>query len=374
LIGFDGFAFEQELGIDPTSATGGWRADEHERFKFLVQSYTSKQRSHASLVDRLRLEFSARHSAAAITAHEQWLELRRYYTDARRITMTNLAAQRAQLFEAATRTLELAYRQVEDAKQHEAEVARLEHRRKVVHRRLDELQAAAAERAQRQADEAAEEAELMEQIRRAEAEQAAEVRQERKARLAEYYRQKEEMEARKQAALAEQQRHEAEEASLRMEYNTHRVQYRQTERTNKEEQARRAKEAEEYQRLIADVRLEALRMTVRSTLNVEDDPSRVLRDTSVSKLHRDTSASDDLAARAPLVTVHGYSSDTLFKDKRFRLASELRDRGLHDTEAGLRAIMMARPHQPTRADSYTSKDSIFHMSAQRAAAAAMASQ
>lgn len=358
------------MGIDPTSSTGGWRADEHERFKFLVQSYTSKQRSHASLVDRLLLEFGARHSAADISAHEKWLDLRRLYVDNRRIALSTLDAQRTELFASASRALELAHKQIEEAREHQAEVARQEHRRKNLHRKLDELHAKAAERAQRQAEEAAAEAELMEKIRHAEAEQAAEARQERKARLAEYYRQKEEMQARKQAALAEQQQMEAEEAALRAEYNSHRVQYRQSERATKEEHARHAKEAEEFQRLVADVRLEALRMTVRSTLNVEDDPSRVLRDTSVSKLHRDTSAADDMPARAPLVAVHGYASDTLFNDKRFRLAAELRDRGLHDTPAGLRAIMMARPHQPARADSYTSKDSIFHMSVQRAAASA----
>ena len=69
-----------------------------------------------------------------------------------------------------------------------------------------------------------------------------------------------------------------------------------------------------------------------------------------------------LPAQNPLVQVHGYSDETIFKDSRFKVSMALKERGLLDTEAGARAFMQAKPRTNPRLDSFTSVENQFHLS------------
>ena len=141
--------------------------------------------------------------------------------------------------------------------------------------------------------------------------------------------------------LAEQERRE-----LDCEYNAMRVRARQEEFLEKQGSIRQAREAKEVQREAALARLRALALSVAPEVAI--DPNRALQATVSSGFHIDGNAYNN--ARAPLINVSGYSDERLMEDPRFKLATVLREKGLHDTAYGLQAIMRAAPAQLPRLD------------------------
>jgi hypothetical protein len=352
---------KQALSIDPDSATGGWNHDAHFKFKALLETYALQNRSRASLNDRLRLEFPHM-SSSCIAAHRSWIEMRKKHDGQSRAIRKAFAEQKQDIVASARHSIESAEQLMKEARDREKENLSHEIRRDQIHRRLDQLQLEASERdaSRRELQEYQER--LSAEIRRLEHAHKEEERHEKRQLLEQYHRKKRELQIRAEQWRMAEELAEQERRELDGEYNTVRVRVRQEEFAEKQDSIRQAREAKEMQREAAMARLRALAISVAPEVAI--DPNRVLQATISSGLHIDGNAYYN--ARAPLVNVSGYSDERLMEDPRFKLATVLREKGLHDTAYGLQAIMRAAPAQLPRLDAYTSKDSSFHMSAVRA--------
>ena len=92
---------------------------------------------------------------------------------------------------------------------------------------------------------------------------------------------------------------------------------------------------------------------------MEDNPERLRFETKSFLSRKESSWEDALPACAPLVNVNGYADSVLMKDNRFKLQMMLQEKGLHQTEAGLQAMMAASTRTAPRPEAFTSKDSIL---------------
>ncbi|DBA96523.1 hypothetical protein WJX77_003822 [Trebouxia sp. C0004] len=168
--------------------------------------------------------------------------------------------------------------------------------------------------------------------------------QHNKQQLALYHTAQEAARADAHAAATLQAEEKAAQAQLQSQLNQERVSFRQTEAANKEQL--RAKKAmtllcEEQQKI---ARLDMLRAQVQ--VHVEADPGRAMAATAASSAQE---ASHD-PAFAP---VNGYTTETLLKDKRFKVLEALRQQSLHNTGYAKQALLAVSPSTIPRRDTLT---------------------
>ena len=128
------------------------------------------------------------------------------------------------------------------------------------------------------------------------------------------------------------------------------MEVRKREYQNKLSRQQEQQREEEERRRRQQERLCALRALVAP--KVESDPTRVWKPTEASSAlgPEDEQEAQDSQAFRP---IHGYTSNELYKDSRFKLTERLAAAGLHTTVAGRQAIALAQTAKPTRPDNLT---------------------
>ncbi|GAQ82074.1 hypothetical protein KFL_000990240 [Klebsormidium nitens] len=144
-----------------------------------------------------------------------------------------------------------------------------------------------------------------------------------------------EQEATKGRALRE------ETTKAEAQLNAERVEFRRRAHAKKVDQLRRAAAASEAREREKEERLAKLRAQV--AVQVEADKARVLQPTAAML------AAEAAAKESELFPVHGFTTEELMRDKRFRLGLVLREAGLHNTAAGRDALISAAP-KPRKPD------------------------
>ncbi|KAJ9520978.1 hypothetical protein QJQ45_022703, partial [Haematococcus lacustris] len=397
------------------SATGGWPADQHSQFVALRERYwreaASRGTGREAVLRKLHLVMPG-WTFQQLLAHDDWLAahkttqiqlqcrgnavlclLRCWRLQRKRKDLVDawcreraqfLEDSKALLQEASDCAVAQAQAAVDKCVQHTTHLTfsllhELERER--VHEQLAEHVAQAAHAAALEAAEAAAAAPLLAAAKEAALQAAAAEAAARKLKVAEY-RARLELQHREAAtaaaALAERA---AEQAAQQASYNRERLQWRQAEQACKEEKAREAKEAQEREAQAREERLARLRALVAP--DVAADPARLL-------LPTDASSAVDEATPGAFRPMHGYTSEQMFRDPRFKVRpaslcphlhsfdasryaiatsmasvalypgtcasqvmSALQSAGLHNTEYGRKVIAAVSPAIPTRPDNLT---------------------
>ncbi|KAL3132532.1 hypothetical protein ABBQ32_009074 [Trebouxia sp. C0010 RCD-2024] len=144
-----------------------------------------------------------------------------------------------------------------------------------------------------------------------------------------------------QAAADAQSEEEALQARVLFQANLERVVFRQAATAHKDQQRLEQALLLQQQQHDREDRLDQLRAQVR--VEVEADPDRARAPTVAS-------AAQDAEPAAAFAPVHGYTTETLLKDKRFKVLEALRQQSLHNTGYARHALLAVSPATKPRRD------------------------
>ncbi|GFR52442.1 hypothetical protein Agub_g15016 [Astrephomene gubernaculifera] len=338
------------------SGYGGWSAEEHSAFvrhrdRLLREGGQSgKNLPRDDMLARIGRLLPSRPSLAQLRSHEAWATSSRLAARRRRDLAEGWERERRQFLEDSASFLQ----ESEAAFLAQAEAAADRLVAELVRERArDELEELLAERAREDEVVAAERA--ARQAAEAEAAAAAEsrARQEKALKrdmVAAYRAELERQQAEAAAAAAEEERQAALVAEQQAVYNRERVEVRQAEYLERQEQAKERQEAAAAAAAARAARLARLAALVAP--EVAADPARLLAHTAASNAALAAMGERSEGAFHP---VNGYTTDQVVRDQRFKIMEALAAVGLHETEYGRRVIAAARPAKPTRPDNFTSE-------------------
>ncbi|KAJ9520391.1 hypothetical protein QJQ45_000142 [Haematococcus lacustris] len=287
--------------------------DQHSQFVALRERYwreaASRGTGREAVLRKLHLVMPG-WTFQQLLAHDDWLAAHKTTQRKRKDLVDAWCRERAQFLEDSKALLQEASDSAVAQAQAAADKLLHELERERVHEQLAEHVAQAAHAAALEAAEAAAAAPLLAAAKEAALQAAAAEAAARKLKVAEY-RARLELQHREAAtaaaALAERA---AEQAAQQASYNRERLQWRQAEQACKEEKAREAKEAQEREAQAREERLARLRALVAP--DVAADPARLL-------LPTDASSAVDEATPGAFRPMHGYTSEQMFRDPRFKV-------------------------------------------------------
>ena len=336
---------------------GGWTASEHDAFvRMLAEAERSAGgKGTAAVLEALAVRLPSR-TRDELREHLGWTAGRRRYARETRAARDGEARAKGELLRRLEH--ELAASAAHGARKAAGAAAALsqEATRRRLHDRLARERAdrsAAAEKeafvleAERFAAAAAEAArEARHLAERLVSKARAEVRREEQSVAAE--------EAERAAAVAEAARARAREAEAAA--NRLRVDFRRQEEARKAEERRVREEAALLEEEDRERRLARLRESV-APVGITRDPQRAIAATAASAASDGALALVAETAEAAFGgRVHGYTTDHLMKDQRFRMSEALRDAGMGGTVHGARAMAAAAPYRPPRPDAMTTNE------------------
>lgn len=348
-------------GYERGIAHGGWNQEEHSQFVKLRDRYLKEVGTlrgaaaggsgggREAVMSKVAQLIPGR-DLAAVLSHDDWyvswLLLQRRKKDA----SDAWARERAGFMEDSEKLLE----ENEAANRNAAALAadRLTHEL-VREQRKEELEELKAQKlaeweamAEEKALEEVERAERME----AEAAKLAKLQAEKRDMIAAYKSQLDKKMQEEQALREAREREEAEQREAAKPLIKARVEVRKKEYQDKLSKQQEQQREEEERKRKQQERLDALRALVAP--KVESDPTRVWKPTEASSAlgPQDEQEVQESQAFRP---VHGYTSNELYKDARFKLTERLAAAGLHTTVAGRQAIALAQTAKPTRPDNLT---------------------
>jgi len=317
------------LGTDGVVLPNLWTLEENRRFQHVLS--VCARLGRAKLLERLQLAFPDR-DKEDIAEKEEWERKLKYFKDRKRALKEAwtrdkravLAAAASQAVQAELSDLDQARRREEMDKWQAAQMEKHEELAQLRVKKEEELMEQLIAKQQQlqqemRAQAAAERREA--QLRKTEAERLEQHRREKKR--------EEQVRMRQRMLEAEQ---EAVERERQAQIDAERVEYRKVQEQEKHRQHLQKQKDQQLEVYAKEARLDALRQTVVSKLQVTSDPERLNKPTA------------SLAAAAfkqqQLYKMTGYNTDQLFADKRFRVNAALFAAGLHNSDHG-HAVMSA---------------------------------
>ncbi|KAJ0399791.1 hypothetical protein ATCC90586_009831 [Pythium insidiosum] len=320
------------------SATGGWAPADDERFLVVLRAFGAKP--PAVLYGQLAAVLP-HVDAAAARRHVKFHQHRRFWLDKTRDRQRD-HERRLERLKAAARERLAARRQLEAERAQQ--LARLEQMRAQCaerHERVAELRGARdAERRIRQQQQEIEA--LVASEEREAAARRWRQRHEQQRRRVDEYRHDKLLDALADARREDEQREreERERAALSA-VNAERVQFRQSELQRKMEHERLELAKEMEAEALRLARLESIKQAApyaERIAAIAPDPERTRQETVAFRANAEAAGQELPVHEAGLFPTHGYDTETLFKNARFRLGIALRDAGLQSSELARRAL------------------------------------
>ncbi|KAK3263559.1 hypothetical protein CYMTET_27642 [Cymbomonas tetramitiformis] len=332
--------------------TGGWSAADHARFVRIrgtaVKSAEGKGPAREALLTALANalpDIAKEIGLPGIGQHEDWHHMHRIIVDRQRSInrsqaedVEHLLSQSRSLLE-KVRGMQLA--KAEAAAQLLQQEAGLLQR----HMRLDVLRTDHFHRqAELQALQAEQEAEAA--AREAEAEALRQEERERQRVLIDEYR-KHLAELKKEKEMEEEEAARAQQLLMdeQSELNAERVEYRQQEYLAKLDMKKEGEELKQLEEMAKEERLAKLRAQVEPS--VEADTERMMAPTAAHAQY------SDVSSKAEMFSVHGYDTDKLLQDKRFRVMEALAGANIKNADLRMAALEGTKPMRAPRMDNMT---------------------
>ncbi|DBA04550.1 TPA: hypothetical protein N0F65_011098 [Lagenidium giganteum] len=325
------------------SKTGGWPVADEDRFLKVLKGFERRKGSLVKpelLYDQC-LAVLPHVTSKAIKCHVNFHQRLRFFQEKCRDRNKELERKLQELEGSATERVRNAIQQDAERKQRQSELEALQAANAERHVRVAEWKD--AKQAQKRIAQQQREIDDMEKAQRLAEDEIRRKRKhfEQKALVEEYKRDK----LLDKLAQEEHERdlHVAAEVELaaRSIVNAERVEFRQAEYDRKvdmEREAQRLQAKREEQRL---ARLDALKQETpyaETIAQIQADPERTRKETVAFKANVEAAQEALPVHEAGLFPSHGYDTDTLFKNARFRLGLALRDAGLHTTDYARQAL------------------------------------
>ncbi|TMW56853.1 hypothetical protein Poli38472_006863 [Pythium oligandrum] len=327
-----------------SSETGGWLPAEDERFLTVLKSYDRSRPGPSKKPELLYDQISAvlpHLDRQQIKRHVRFHRHLRFYQEKCRDRAKDHERKMSELKTQAQERITQAVEQEREKQKKMEELQRLRDQCQHLHGKVSEWKQTKEAEARIQAQQQELERLFVEQ-QKTEEENMWRRKHELQKHLLEDYRKSRLLDvlAGERETQEAQEREEAERAA-QSAVNAERVQFRQAEYERKLEEDRLEqlrREAEEVERL---AKIETIKQQVpyaEKLAAIVADPERTRQETAAFRANFEA-AEDGLPVHEKgLFPSHGYDSDTLFKNARFKLGLALRDAGLHSTEYARQAL------------------------------------
>ncbi|KAG9414327.1 hypothetical protein AC1031_013526 [Aphanomyces cochlioides] len=335
--------FERDHGLpslaEAMSKTGGWSSDDHDRFLKVFKECEPKGIRNDAFITRVVGEMEK--TIPEIRQHDQWFRTLRRWSQLKQDRTSEQTRRRESLIESAKAAISSAKEAADKEKLRSEEMTQRLADQELLHAKVARFRG----KRSAQADVAAHQAE----IARLEAEavlQAAERKRQKEHELMKKLLQthkdwqqveklaQEQAEAERIAAEAEAQRQLDAINATRVAFRTE--VYEQKCELQKQKAIQKAQEEAEKEKILEAIKQEA--PYAEKIAQVEADPHRT-RQATVAFTANVEAAQEGLGIHETgLFPSHGYDTDKLFKDARFKLGIALRDAGLASTEYAKKAM------------------------------------
>ncbi|KAF0692271.1 Aste57867_16639 [Aphanomyces stellatus] len=335
-------AFQSAHGVDPAKpSTGGWRDDDHDRYLKVFKDCDPRGIRNDAFIMRVVAAMKDLKTDAEIRAHDTWFRGLRRWTQQKQERMAEHARKHGELVGTAKAALSVAIEANVKSKAREEEMAQRLADQAFMHAKVTRFKGkrdAQAEMAAHQTEIARLEAEAMQQA----AERKRQKEHELKKKLLQEHKGWQHMtKIAQDEAEAAQRAIEAEEQRQRDVANAERVAIRSEEYEIKcEEQRRRVakKAADEVERLRVLDAIKQKTPYAERLAQIETDPERTRQATAAFTSNVEAAQEGLGIHETGLFPSHGYDTEKLFKDARFKLGIALRDAGLASTDYARKAM------------------------------------